>query len=1041
MSLNYRAFCLGRTIKGSFFSQVIAGFLTGSMLWAAPADPAKKPAQEKPGVETKIKQVPGEGSHSTPLWKGYWEKARGAVLLNQYNEAVRFFRQALALKPNLDEARLELARVLESQEKWGEAIGELEVLADHQPLNIKIQKELADLFSRQKEYRRASERYLWILQKEPENLPVRLALARNFFEVNELEKALIEWRQVLIRDPQNTEARLQMVEALIATRRLDESIQILDYLVKHFPKQSGLKRKMAQALVLAQKFKEALPYLQELNRQDPVDLEVQLMLAQVLAAVRNYDQSLPYLETYLKKKPDNSSALLEKARALLNTGHAVQAMEIYERLKKMDGNNTELLREMAEAYVVSGKLKEAILATQHLIQHFPNEYQLHEKAGTLYLQLREYGQAIAPFQNALALDPDNPFAQLGLARAYHFSGQREKALPLYRSLLQQREDPGLKVELADLLYETGKFSEAFAYYNQVLTEKPDLWEVRFKLATGYYRQKEFPLAAQQLERLVREQPEQGGIWTLVGYNALEQGDYGLAQQAFRRVLLLGQDRGNILLRLGETYRLQGYPWKGLTYLDWALEIQPGDKEILIEKAMALIDGGGFAQAQRILEAVNNKSPDSFKVRRAGARLLAAQGRRDESEAAWTALEKAFPSEQALIFQDRAAFYASQQKWGPALTALKAAQIKNPLNLDIQKKIGRLLVRMGLWAEAESFYLDLDKKKILLDEAYLGLGLIHIRGNRPEPAQEMMWQALCKAPESIPIRFWLMRGYGHKKEMTRAAGKIEETLLQFSRSQEGGLLALADAYQEAGDWKKAYPLYREVLEKGEDDELLQAAFRISAVLLPSGEIEEVKELFEDLQKRFPRNQKVARTLIQVYSQDKEYGQAIRVIDQLYKQEDPKDPVLTWQKARLLEKWHKHSSSQATYSRLLEPPVDHILSARLEAWLPKADPAWQKLIKELTAQEGYPQPYGLFERTVKILDYSETGESLQPIREFIEILKVLALIQKKTYLEMEGKDLLWKGLFFQARVPLEELKDLDPDHEEAEQDLVKSYRLQN
>src|SRR5271157_3988221 len=91
---------------------------------AASSNPDVK--KDVPGVETKVKQVPNGGASATPLWKVYWEKARQRVLLKKYPEAVQEFRKALALKSNLDEARLELAQVLITLERWGEAITEME---------------------------------------------------------------------------------------------------------------------------------------------------------------------------------------------------------------------------------------------------------------------------------------------------------------------------------------------------------------------------------------------------------------------------------------------------------------------------------------------------------------------------------------------------------------------------------------------------------------------------------------------------------------------------------------------------------------------------------------------------------------------------------------------------------------------------------------------------------------------------------------------------------------------------------------------------
>ncbi len=151
---------------------------------------------------------------------------------------------------------------------------------------------------------------------------------------------------------------------------------------------------------------------------------------------------------------------------------------------------------------------------------------------------------------ALAIEPDYVYAQLGLARAYDLSGQKEKAVPYYQRLLKIRENPEIKMELASLLIEMQHFQEAFEIYEGLLLENPGLWEVRYRWATALYRLKEFRQANSQLEKLIQDQPNHSGVWTLMGNNALEWGDYRKAHQAFQKVLVLGEDVGNILIRLG-----------------------------------------------------------------------------------------------------------------------------------------------------------------------------------------------------------------------------------------------------------------------------------------------------------------------------------------------------------------------------------------------------------------------------------------------------------------------------------------------------------
>ena len=200
--------------------------------------------------------------------------------------------------------------------------------------------------------------------------------------------------------------------------------------------------------------------------------------------------------------------------------------------------------------------------------------------------------------------------------------------------------------------------------------------------------------------------------------------------------------------------------------------------------------------------------------------------------------------------------------------------------------------------------------------------------------------------------------------------------------------------------------------------------------------------EDLQKRFPRNQMISRRLIEIYSQEKEYGPAVKTIDGLLKVEDPLDPVLMIKKARLLERWNKHWDSQATYGKLLDPPIDLLFRQKVKEIISKQAKTDDSLLKETTENERPSLINSLYEETQRKTEFLPLEPNLKnKLQTLIDDFKARALIQKKVFLEKEGKDYLWRRQFSQARPLLEELKDIDPDNEDVEQDLYKSYRSQD
>jgi tetratricopeptide (TPR) repeat protein len=943
------------------------------------------------------------------------------------------------LKPNLDEARLELVRVLESGQRYEEAAAELEVFVEHQPHNLKVQQELGDLLALRKEYRRAADWYQRVLQRNPENPAVRLSLAAAYSQINETEKAMIEWRQVLLRDPQHYEARVNLADGLRATRRFDESILLLEGLARQFPKQPVLKKKLAQSLIAAQRGKEALPYLQEMSRQDPGDLEIQLQIAQVLASGKQYDQSLPYLETYLKKRPENTGALLEKARILLHRDQVNEAFETYQLLKRMDPQNRDLAREIAEAYLAQGRITEALAGFEALSEQLPRDAKVLENLGRLYSQKGEYPRAIAVLERALALDPDGVYAQLGLARAYNLSGRKEKALPYYRSLLEKGNNPEVKLELADLFLEMDQAEDAFRIYEDLLRETPSWWAVRLRWAKALYRQKDFSRASEQLEMLVKAQPRNAGIWTLLGNNALDRGDWNRARKAFLQVLALGEDRGNILVPLGAVCRLQGRPHQALRYLDWAQTLKPDDRDIPVQRGLALIDAGHYGQARKIIEPLLAQNPKEFVPAWCYSRLLLALDRKEEFLLLSRRLEQDYPRETARIYLDRAAFYAQRGQKDAEYDLLRQAWQQNPQNLEIRRRIGQWLYRERKWDQAETHFQAMVQEKMLLAEAYLRLGMIRERLGFRDQAAEYFWKALAEDPDSVVPRVRL-----HHLQVSapdrRFRAQAEQTLRQYARSQEGGLLEWADIEAEENNVEKAESLYREILEVGEDDEVIKAA-RQKARRENERERYEATALFlEDLQKRFPRNQRITRDLILTYSLNKSYGEAVRLIDGLLLIEDPLDPALITKKARLLERWNKHGASQKVLSALLSPAVDQVLWDRLQDWPGSPKPLELEALKGLAEQRDPHSLVAFYERLARRLDEA----SLEPatrrrLGALLQDLEAKALIQKKVHLEMEGKDLIWRGQLLTARPLLEELRALDPENEDVREDLERSYRL--
>src|SRR5688572_7353966 len=116
------------------------------------------------------------------------------------------------------------------------------------------------------------------------------------------------------------------------------------------------------------------------------------------------------------------------AKLLEQKGDEAQAAAVLEKLVSKDENNLEALKTVARIRSALGQRQEALDALQASFYITPFDYKLHAQAGELSVELKNYPQALAEFQVALALQPPNiAEANYNVATAFHALGRQPEA--------------------------------------------------------------------------------------------------------------------------------------------------------------------------------------------------------------------------------------------------------------------------------------------------------------------------------------------------------------------------------------------------------------------------------------------------------------------------------------------------------------------------------------------------------------------------------------------------------------------------------------
>ncbi len=116
------------------------------------------------------------------------------------------------------------------------------------------------------------------------------------------------------------------------------------------------------------------------------------------------------------------------AAADMAGGNKQAAMAILTDYEKEGGRDPETLKQLASLEEEQGSPKEAAATLNRINYIYPEDQQLHERLGKLWLAQQNYPGAIREYSAVVALHPlDKASAEFDLAQAYFDAGQKDKA--------------------------------------------------------------------------------------------------------------------------------------------------------------------------------------------------------------------------------------------------------------------------------------------------------------------------------------------------------------------------------------------------------------------------------------------------------------------------------------------------------------------------------------------------------------------------------------------------------------------------------------
>jgi len=306
--------------------------------------------------------------------------------------------------------------------------------------------------------------------------------------------------------------------------------------------------------------------------------------------------------------PENERLTLDAARKLVDVGRLDDARRLLERGAARTNATGVLWGSLGLVHALQQNQPAAIAANEEAIRRMPGNIAAYQMLARIYLGAGQFAEALRVLDEAAKQpDPDADFL-LSLAETLGVLQRvRQPAgldlRPRITKLLDRAVElgpgePMMRLRLAEMYQQAGVDDRALPLYRSLLETHPDLPGLRARLIGIYLRSDHYEKAAEHLRVMALDRPTNPLLHYVLGVLALEAKKTEEAVASLDKVLLLRPDQQDVYLDIAGVFLSHRMPLEGLKVLERArVRFQP-DFQMEFFSAIALLDLKRYEEAIR-----------------------------------------------------------------------------------------------------------------------------------------------------------------------------------------------------------------------------------------------------------------------------------------------------------------------------------------------------------------------------------------------------------------------------------------------------------
>ena len=231
--------------------------------------------------------------------------------------------------------------------------------------------------------------------------------------------------------------------------------------------------------------------------------------------------------------------------------------------------------EMGMEYYEQGELEKAIAEFEIAIELDPEDAEAHRNLGTAYGEQNKWEEATVAYEKAIELAPDFGEAYGDLAAAYFNLGKPAEAVTAGEKGIELNPEYAMSYNNLAVVYGSqGNLDQAINLLTQAIEVDPDCADAHYNLGYAYEGLGQPQDAVAEYQEAIRADPDYADAYENMGSVYAQQGQLDEAISWWQKTLEIEPERASTYQNLGMAYAQQGKNDEAIAAFATYLELTP-----------------------------------------------------------------------------------------------------------------------------------------------------------------------------------------------------------------------------------------------------------------------------------------------------------------------------------------------------------------------------------------------------------------------------------------------------------------------------------